>query len=147
MEQFFSEWGEWTWWIIAVTLAALELMVPGVLLIWLAGAAAAVGLITLAIPMAWQWEVTLFALLSLVSAYAGYRWSNRPGEVSDNPTLNRRGQSYVGKVYVVAEAIQNGRGKVRVGDTLWQAAGPDAEAGASVRVTGVEGTVLTVEPQ
>ena len=46
---------------------------------------------------------------------------------------------------MVEQAIQNGRGKVRVGDTVWQAEGPDVPAGASVKVTAAKGTVLVVE--
>jgi membrane protein implicated in regulation of membrane protease activity len=48
---------------------------------------------------------------------------------------------------VVEQAIENGRGKVRVGDTLWSAEGPDAPAGTRVTVTGTRGTVLVVEPR
>ena len=46
---------------------------------------------------------------------------------------------------MVEQAIQNGRGKVRVGDTLWQAEGMDAPAGARVKVTATNGNVLVVE--
>jgi membrane protein implicated in regulation of membrane protease activity len=52
----------------------------------------------------------------------------------------------VGRSLVVEQAIENGRGKVRVGDTLWSAEGPDTPAGASVTVTGTKGTVLVVRP-
>ena len=45
-----------------------------------------------------------------------------------------------------AEAIECGRGRIRVDDTLWCAEGVDTPAGANVRVTGVRGTVLLVEP-
>jgi membrane protein implicated in regulation of membrane protease activity len=45
----------------------------------------------------------------------------------------------------VEDAIQNGRGKVRVGDTVWLAEGPDAPSGASVRVIAAKATVLVVE--
>jgi len=48
-------------------------------------------------------------------------------------------------VLVVAEAIDGGRGKVRVGDTLWPAEGPDAAAGAEVRVIAAKATVQVVE--
>jgi hypothetical protein len=64
---------------------------------------------------------------------------------SDLPDLNERGHQYVGRSLVVEQAIQNGRGKVRVGDSVWQAEGPDAPAGARVKVTGTRGTVLVVE--
>jgi membrane protein implicated in regulation of membrane protease activity len=65
--------------------------------------------------------------------------------ISDLPDLNVRGRQYVGRSVVVEQAIENGRGKVRVGDTLWAAEGPDAPAGARVTVTGSQGTVLVVD--
>jgi hypothetical protein len=65
--------------------------------------------------------------------------------ISDLPDLNVRGQQYIGRSLVVEQAIQNGRGKVRLGDTLWSVEGPDAPAGSNVTVTGVRGTVLVVE--
>ena len=46
---------------------------------------------------------------------------------------------------VVAEAIEGGRGKVRVGDTLWPVEGPDLPVGAHVTVTGTRGTALLVQ--
>jgi membrane protein implicated in regulation of membrane protease activity len=63
---------------------------------------------------------------------------------SDLPDLNERALQYLGRSLVVEEAIENGRGKVRVGDSVWQAEGPDAPAGSRVKVTGARGTVLVV---
>jgi membrane protein implicated in regulation of membrane protease activity len=63
---------------------------------------------------------------------------------SDLPDLNERAQQYVGRSLVVAESIENGRGKVRVGDSVWQAEGPDVPVGSRVKVTGARGTVLVV---
>ena len=65
--------------------------------------------------------------------------------VSDQSSLNLRGQQYVGKTFVLEQPIAEGRGKLRVGDTLWSAEGPDLDAGKRVRVTAVKGTVLVVE--
>jgi membrane protein implicated in regulation of membrane protease activity len=64
---------------------------------------------------------------------------------SDQPDLNRRAAQLIGRLLVVAEAIEGGRGKVRAGDTLWAAEGPDTPAGGSVSVTGTNGTALVVE--
>jgi membrane protein implicated in regulation of membrane protease activity len=64
---------------------------------------------------------------------------------TDQPDLNRRPEQLVGRVLVVEEAIDSGRGKVRAGDTLWPVQGPDAPPGAEVRVTAAHGTVLQVE--
>ena len=68
-------------------------------------------------------------------------------EQSERPLLNRRAQQHVGKSYLVADAIENGRGKVKIGDTLWRAEGPDAAQGARVKVTGADGATLMVEPE
>ncbi len=146
MEEFFATWGEWTWWIIAVGLAALELVLPGVLLIWLAGAATVVAVLGVFVDMSWQVEIALFALLSVLSAYGGYRWTNKPDEETDSPNLNKRGQTYVGRTFVVVEAVSNGRGKIQIGDTLWQVQGPDAAVGTTVKVTGSKGATLFVDP-
>ena len=47
---------------------------------------------------------------------------------------------------MVVTAIENGEGRVKVGDGVWAARGPDAPAGARMVVVGAEGTCLTVEP-
>jgi membrane protein implicated in regulation of membrane protease activity len=65
---------------------------------------------------------------------------------SDVPGLNDRGHQFVGRSVTVEEAIEGGRGRVRIGDSLWAAEGPDAGQGARMKVTGVKGTVLVVEP-
>jgi membrane protein implicated in regulation of membrane protease activity len=73
-------------------------------------------------------------------------WAHFGAARSDEPHLNRRGAQSVGQTLTVVEPIVHGRGKVRLGDTLWAVEGPDCPAGTRVRVTGVAGTVLVVEP-
>ncbi len=66
---------------------------------------------------------------------------------STESDLNRRGDQLVGEVVTVIEPIiGGGRGKVRAGDSVWSAEGADASAGAKVRVTACNSTVLQVEP-
>ena len=72
-------------------------------------------------------------------------WAHPQISKSDQPELNQRAAQLVGRVLVVEEPIEGGRGKVRVGDTLWPAEGPDTPAGAHVRVAAAKGTVLCVE--
>jgi membrane protein implicated in regulation of membrane protease activity len=52
----------------------------------------------------------------------------------------------IGAKGLVAETIENGHGKVRLGDSVWLAEGPDMQSGAPIAVVGVKGTVLIVEP-
>ncbi|CAK0753898.1 inner membrane protein [Azospirillaceae bacterium] len=65
---------------------------------------------------------------------------------SDRPTLNRRGQQYVGQLVILESAIVNGRGRAFVGDTLWTVEGSDRPVGQTVRVVGTDGVLLQVEP-
>jgi membrane protein implicated in regulation of membrane protease activity len=137
--------GAWNWLIAAVVLLILETIVPGVHFLWFGIAAAVVGTLAFATGIVWQWQVLAFVLLSVAAVFWVKRFARPDLAISDLPDLNVRGQQYVGRSLVVEQAIENGRGKVRVGDTLWSAEGPDAPAGARVKVTGTRGTVLVVE--
>ena len=145
MESFVAGLGEWTWWIVAVALGILELLVPGIFFIWLAAAAAVVGLIVLVFPVPLIGQIALFAILSVIAVYISRKWFLRHPIVSDSPLLNQRAQTYVGNSYVLAQAIVNGRGKIKIGDTFWLVSGADLAAGATVRVTGERDGILTVD--
>ncbi|MCH9808856.1 MAG: NfeD family protein [Alphaproteobacteria bacterium] len=73
-------------------------------------------------------------------------WMANPNNsMSDVPDLNRPGAQYIGRVAALTSAIDAGRGKVRLGDTVWVVEGPDMAVGERVRVVGVDGVVLRVE--
>ncbi len=138
--------GAWNWLILAVVLLALEIVTPGVNFLWFGLAAAVVGLLAIGVGFTWPWQVLLFVALSVAVVLSVRRIVRPDVALSDQPDLNLRGRQYVGRSLVVEQAIENGRGKVRVGDTLWSAEGPDAPAGARVTVTGTRGIVLLVSP-
>jgi membrane protein implicated in regulation of membrane protease activity len=137
--------GAWNWLILAVVLLILETVIPGVHFLWFGIAAAVIGVLALSTSIVWQWQVLAFVLLSVAVVFWVRRFARPDVAISDLPDLNVRGQQYVGRAVVVEQAIENGRGRVRVGDTLWSAEGPDAPAGTRVTVTGSRGTVLVVE--
>jgi membrane protein implicated in regulation of membrane protease activity len=138
--------GAWNWLILAIVLLFLETVIPGVHFLWFGLAAAVIGILALAVGIAWPWQVLAFVLLSVAVVFWVKGFVRPDVAISDQPDLNVRGQQYVGRSLVVEQAIENGRGKVRVGDTLWSAEGPDAAAGARVTVTGARGIVLVVRP-
>lgn len=148
MSQFFPFLGPWFWFVAAGALLVLELSAPGVFFIWLAVAAAATGVIDLALPLDWQGEALMFAGLSLVALFLGRPLLRRRHVLdSDQPNLNRRMYDYVGRSYVLKDAIVNGQGKIRIDDTIWDVLGPDLPEGSRIKVTGVEGLRLTVVPE
>lgn len=145
MDALLADLGNWTWWIIAVVLGILELLVPGIFFIWLAAAAAVVGAVLMIVDIPLTGQIALFAVLSVLAVWASRRWLGRHPIVSDHPMLNQRAQSYVGQSFTLEQPIVNGRGKLKIGDSLWLASGPELPAGASVRVTGESDGVLIVE--
>lgn len=146
MATFLAALGDWTWWIVGAVLLVFELLAPGVFFLWLAIAAFAVGASAMFFDWSWQWEVASFAALSAISlVLSRILLAHRPIE-SDRPMLNRRDRALVGREFVLDEAIVNGRGRVRVGDSLWRVSGADCPAGSRIRVASVRDGVLEVEP-
>ncbi|MGL4395299.1 MAG: NfeD family protein [Hyphomicrobium sp.] len=141
---FVEHLGAWGWFALAVVLFVLETIVPGIHFLWFGMSAAIVGLIMLVAPIAWQWQLIAFAVIAMATVFWVRRTNSPTAQPSDEPTLNVRGAEFIGRTVVVEDAIVNGRGRVRAGDTLWGAQGEDAPRGARVEVTGVNGTTLVV---
>lgn len=136
----------WHWWVAALLLLILEAFAPGAVFLWMGVSAAVVGLLMLLVPtLMVTTQLIVFGLLALAAFFAWRRW--RPQNVaSDQPTLNRRGESYVGRHFTLNAAIVDGVGELRVDDTSWRVVGPDLPSGSHVRVVGTEGATLKVEP-
>jgi inner membrane protein len=148
--EFLASLGPWNWIILGCILLALEIVVPGVYLLWIGVAALLTG--TLSFQLAdvaiwtWQAQTVFFLVLSIATALIGRRIFSGDAEVTDEPLLNRREQQMIGNLATLEEAIRDGRGFVRIGDTLWQVTGPDLPAGTRIRVIGATGGTLAVEP-
>ncbi len=138
----------WIWWILAAVLMGLEIFAPGAFMIWIGFGAALTGIFAWIFPgIGIEFELLFFALFSVILAVIGRNYVGSRQTPTDHPNLNVRGAQYIGKTVVVTKTIKNGKGKVRVGDTEWLAAGPNAKEGESVKVVGAQGTTLEVERQ
>lgn len=145
MISFFYGLGAWNWLILALILYALEAVVPGVNLVWFGTAALVVGLLVFGTGITWPWQLVVFAALSICTAFLVRRYARANSNVTDLPDLNVRAAQYIGREFVVVEPIKGGRGRVKVGDTIWPAEGDDVPAGSRVRVKSVRDSVLMVE--
>lgn len=143
----FGELGLWNWFVLGFVLLTLEILAPGVFLLWIGIAALATGALSLLLWNSffwiWQVQVLVFLALSLVSAWAGKRYMVSNDE-SDLPLLNRRAEQLVGRTATLAEPIVHGWGRVRIDDTVWKVTGPDLPAGTTVRVSAVNNGDLLV---
>jgi membrane protein implicated in regulation of membrane protease activity len=135
----------WHWWVLAAILLAIEMFAPTTLFLWTGISAGVIGVALLFAPdIGWQYQVLAFAVLSVAAVVVWRRVAPRKAAVG--PELNERMSQYLGQTYALEAAIENGRGRVRVGDTSWIVVGPDLPAGARVTVIGTDGASLRVEP-
>ena len=91
------------------------------------------------------WLIGAGIAMLVADVLIDFVWAHPSVTKSDQPDLNRRAEQLIGRVLLLEEAIEGGRGKVRVGDTLWLAEGADLPAGTRVKVTGVRRDALQVE--
>jgi membrane protein implicated in regulation of membrane protease activity len=137
----------WLWLTGGILVAALEILAPGVYLLWAGLAAVVVGLVVMAAPgLSLSTQLLFFAGVLVASAFAGQLVYRRLRQAGDEPSLNRRGEQLVGRQAVLEEPIVSGVGRVRLGDTTWRVQGPDLPSGTAVRISAADGGVLTVAP-
>jgi len=142
------EFSFWYWWVLGLILLILEVFAPGAFFLWMGISAGVVGVIAWLVPsLSIEWQMLIFTVIAVASV-VGWRAYLRKNPVeTDQPSLNRRGEQYVGRVFTLDAPIVNGVGKIRVDDTMWRIEGTDCEAGGKVRVVGVDGVNLKVEAE
>lgn len=137
----------WHWFVFGAILMVLEIMVMGMFLLWIGLAAIMVGVIMLVIPaLTWPLAFVFWAVMSVasVAGWVAYRKKNPAPE--QNNGLNQRGSELVGQEYTLSAPIENGKGAVRAGDTMWRVVSDtDIPGGTRIRVIGLDGTSLRVE--
>jgi membrane protein implicated in regulation of membrane protease activity len=146
--EFLDQMVFWHWWVLAIILIIAEIFSMSLFALFIAMAAAIVGVLAWILPdMSWTAEFILFSVLSLVSivGWHYYRKAN-PLKPTDQPSLNRRGSQYVGRVFTLDAATENGVGKLKVDDSTWKiVAEKDFKKGDKVKVIALDGVVLKVE--
>jgi len=144
----FGELGAWNWMVLGLVLLVLEILVPGVFLLWIGIAAILTGALSLQLGnvafWTWQLQVAVFLVLSLASAFIGSRIV-RSRLKSDEPLLNQRAEQLIGRNAILTEPIREGFGRARIGDSTWRVAGADMPAGTRVRIVAARGGDLLVE--
>ena len=146
MWEFLQNLSYWDWLALGTVLLILEVFGAGGYLLWVGLAGIIVGAVTFLIPaLSWALQLPLFGVLAILTAVFWWKRQRNTIAHSDQPELNSRGHELIGRTFVVQQAIVEGRGKIKVGDGVWMAVGPDAEVGTAVRVTAQNGTVLSVQ--
>jgi membrane protein implicated in regulation of membrane protease activity len=136
----------WYWWVLAVFLLGIEILAPGFFFLWLSVAGFIVGVIIFLAPsVGLEMQLLIFGLLSIMSILIWRRYGLQQRPETDHPLLNKRGAQYIGRVFSLIEPIENGRGKIKVDDSIWTVQGKDCPIDSRVEVTAVNGTVFEVK--
>ncbi len=131
------------WLAAGVALLVLEVVAPGAFMMWLGVAAIGTGLLVHFAGIDFAWQVAAFAVLAAAGVAAGLalRRRHRPSG------LNLPGSGLVGRSARVL-SFNGPEGRVRLGDSDWSArlanTGAMPPAGSTLRVVGVDGSVLLV---
>ncbi|RCU51502.1 MULTISPECIES: NfeD family protein [Corallincola] len=146
--EFMQTMGPEAWAILGITLIIIEVFAPSSFLLWPGLSALTVSVGMLLYPLAWQDQFIVFAVLSVVITLVGRRFYNPQHIISDQPELNIVSSRYIGHIYTLAEDSNNGRGRVKIGDSLWLAeieGEKNLTAGTPVQVVAQRDTVLKVK--
>ena len=148
MLEFLNSLEFWHWWMLAALLIAIEVIAPSTVLLWPGVAAVVVGLVLAAgADLGWEPQVLLFAVLSVVSLISWRLYAKSRPTLTEDPGLNRRGQRYIGRTFTLMHPIDDNQGKLQVDGIIWKIEGENLDAGNRVKVVGIDGTVLKVEPE
>jgi membrane protein implicated in regulation of membrane protease activity len=137
----------WGWAISGAVLGLAEMHTPGSYLIWIALGAVLTAALDALVDLSATAQVITVTTASGLSCFVGYfvyRQIDR--RHADKPTLNQREALLVGEHGVVCADIFHGTGKIRLGDTVWLAEGPDLPAGTAVIVKSVRRARVRVGP-
>ena len=141
-----AELGVWNWMILAAILFVLEITAPGIFFIWFGLAAVATALLAFGTGIGWQWQLVWFCLLSVGFVVLAWKYLRNYPLESERPLLNERAVKHIGEQHALIDPIVNGRGSVKIGDSVWRVTGPELPLGAQVTVIGADGTLLKVVP-
>ena len=146
MNEFITNIEYWHWWVLAMVCLSLEIFAPGAVFIWFSASAAVMGFVLLLLPdLAWQGQITLFGILSLLSILGWRLYRQKVPEIDAHPALNKRGEELIGRIFTLNKPIIDNYGKINVDDTMWKVYGDDCDSGQKVKVISLSGTVLNVE--
>lgn len=144
----------WHWVGIGVVLLTLEVAIGTFDLLWIALAAFVTALFAAIAPGAiggWEGQLVCFAVVAVVfvvlgrTVFKGLRRSS-----TSHPHLNARTEAMVGERGEAVTTFENNQGRVKIGDTVWQAKQSDDTViveGDGIVITGAEGTTLKVRLQ
>ena len=146
--ELLAENAHWVWLSLGGLLLAAEMLGASGYLLWSGVSAVIIGLLTWVLPLPWAWQGTLFAVLTIITALLWWYWlRSRSRRPTDATLLNQRSRQLIGVRATITEAVEDGVGRARIGDSTWRIkADEHLPVGTTVEVIAVDGITLHVRP-
>jgi len=146
-----SGWG-WQFWLAAGAVMVIvdAFIINTAVIMWFGiGAGLVAALLYIHPGLSGLWQLGVFGASSPL-ALLGWKWwdKKRPRKEPDSPHLNKKGAEYIGRVFPLEGAMENGVGRIKIGDTSWTAKSnqnANLPAGGKVLVEEVRGTTIIVK--
>lgn len=138
----------WYWFIAATGLLILEIILPGIFLVWLGLAAALVGLFLVLVPEAAPaWQLAVLAGSICITVTAGLQWQKKLRYQQPNH-LNQGLEGFIGRNVQVSQTFRHGHGRILLEDSSYAATSTTGLAeGQMAVITAVEHGKLVVSSQ
>ncbi|MDD0824392.1 NfeD family protein [Mannheimia sp. AT1] len=138
----------WTGWLIfGFVLLALELIIPGVFIMWWGFSAVILAILVALVPdLSQAVQITVFAVLAIIFSLIWWKYQHSKDKQDDKATvLNSRDHAMIGTQGFIVEILENGIARGKFGDTTWRVIGTELNIGDKVQVQRVEGITLYVQ--
>ncbi|ODN43184.1 NfeD family protein [Piscirickettsia litoralis] len=148
MEHLLNQLQYWHWLSFGIVLMVFEVLGAGGILLWCGMAALVVGIVLWIVPIPWEAQLFLFAVLSIVSVVLWRMyWKKHPQRV-DQPNLNQRTQRLIGHEFILPTVLNPGESiRVKIEGTHWKAVSDTKiTAGSKVKVIAVGANEVHVQP-
>lgn len=134
------------WLAVAALFLAAEVATGSGWLLWPAGSAAIVAVLTFLLPDNLLIELALFAALTGVTALFGRKFL--PKGMGIGPDINDNFGRLIGRQGSAVSTFENGQGRVFIDGKEWAAIaeGASPDMGQKVEVLAAEGAVLRIRP-
>jgi membrane protein implicated in regulation of membrane protease activity len=141
----------WHWIGLGIVLLAIEVGVGTFDLLWVAAGAFLTALFIVVAPasmVGWQGQLTFFGVVAIAFVLSGRTlFKGLRTKSTTHPNLNDRFANMLGQRGEAATSFHQGRGKVKLGDTVWLAMQSDDVViveGDQIVVTGSEQGMLKI---
>lgn len=133
----------WTWSLIFITCAFIELFWRRGYFLWLALVA---GFNALVLTQAtWFLSISFFVAFGSVATILWHLYIRRPLQVFEQDNQGRDPKKYLHHVFELMYPIQQGRGKTLLDGSFWYlACDQDLPSGTTVKVVRISGVVLYI---